>query len=281
MYNLCDISEIKRILAKFGFSFSKALGQNFIVNAGVCPRIAEQAGISEEDCVLEIGPGIGVLSAELAKCAYKVVAVELDKRLPEVLEYTLADFDNVEIVSGDALKMDLKSLIDEKFEGRKVHICANLPYYITSPLIMKFLEDGLPVEDITVMVQKEAADRICAQVGTRGSGALTVAVNYYAKAHKLFGVSRGSFMPSPNVDSAVIRLDIRKEPEIKVDEKKFFKLVKSAFAQRRKTAANAVSAGMGIPKDSVYNALRKSGLSENVRAEELTMEELALLCGNI
>ena len=282
MHNLSDIKEIKYILEKFGFSFSKSLGQNFIVNPGICPKIAESAEIGERDGVLEIGPGIGVLTSELAKKAAKVVAIELDKRLPAILNYTLEDFNNVKIIGADALKIDLRAVIDENFSDcEDVHICANIPYYITSPLIMKLLEDKLPVKDITVMVQKEAADRLCAEVGTRASGAITVAVNYFAVAQKLFTVSRGSFMPSPNVDSAAIKLTVRDNPDIAVDEEFFFKMVKAAFSKRRKTAVNAISTGMNIPKEQVASALEESGLECNVRAETMNMNELAALCGNL
>lgn len=282
MPNLSDISVIKDIMTRHGFSFSKALGQNFLVNPSVCPRMAEMCGIDENTGVIEVGPGIGVLTKELALRAKKVVSIELDDRLPAVLKETLADFDNVEIVEGDVLKTDLHKLIEEKFQGMKVVVCANLPYYITSPVIMYLLESKLPVEAVTVMIQKEVADRLCAEAGSRNAGAITVSVNYFAKAKKLFDVSRGSFMPAPNVDSAVIKLDVKKEPDIYVsDEKKFFRMVKAAFGMRRKTALNAISAGMGIPKADVERAILESGLDINVRAEKMTMEELARLCENL
>ena len=282
MPNLSDISVIKDIMTRHGFSFSKALGQNFLINPSVCPRMAEMCGIDENTGVIEVGPGIGVLTKELALRAKRVVSIELDDRLPAVLRETLAEFDNVEIVEGDVLKTDLHKLIEEKFKGMKVVVCANLPYYITSPVIMYLLESKLPIEAITVMIQKEVADRLCAEAGSRNAGAITVSVNYFAKAKKLFDVSRGSFMPAPNVDSAVIRLDVKKEPDIYVsDEKKFFRMVKAAFGMRRKTALNAISAGMGIPKADVERALLESGLDINVRAEKMTMEELAALCENL
>ncbi len=282
MKNLSDISVIKDVLSRHGFNFSKALGQNFLVNGSVCPRMAEMSGIDENTGVLEIGAGIGVLTMELAKRAKKVVCVELDSRLLPILDETLCDFDNIEIVNDDVMKVDLHKLIEEKFSGMRVVVCANLPYYITSPVITLLLESKLPVECITVMVQKEAADRLSAPVGSRDSGAITVCTNYYAEVKQLFNVSRGSFMPSPNVDSTVIRLDIRKEPAITVsDEKKFFKMVKAAFAQRRKTAVNSISSGMGLSKTQVTEALIRSGLEENVRAEKLTMQQLALLCENL
>lgn len=282
MANLSDISVIKEILSRNGFTFSKALGQNFLVNPSVCPKMAELCGADEETGVLEVGPGIGVLTKELALRAKKVVSIEIDERLPAVLSETLAGFDNVKIINDDIMKLDLKKLIQEEFPGMKVVVCANLPYYITSPVIMKLLESKLPIEAITVMIQKEVADRLCADAGTRNAGAITVSVNYFAKAKKLFDVSRGSFMPAPNVDSAVIRLDIKSEPDIFVsDEKKFFRMVKAAFGMRRKTALNAISAGMGISKSDVASAIEKSGLDLNVRAEKMTMEELAALCENL
>lgn len=282
MQNLSDISVIRSILEKHGFNFSKALGQNFLINPSVCPRMAEYSLADENTGVIEIGAGIGVLTAELAKIAKKVVCVELDTRLLPILDETLADFDNIEIVNADVMKTDLKALIEEKFQGMDVVVCANLPYYITSPVITMLLESRPPIKAVTVMIQKEAADRLCTPVGSRDSGAITVCTNYYAEVKQLFNVSRGSFMPAPNVDSTVIRLDIRETPAVKVsDEKKFFKMVKAAFAQRRKTALNSISSGMGLSKTQVAQALRNSGLDENVRAEKLTMDELALLCENL
>lgn len=282
MADLSDISTIKSILSKHGFTFSKALGQNFLVNGTVCPKMAQMCGAQAGVGVIEIGPGIGVLTKELAERADKVVAIELDERLPAVLSETLGDYSNVKIINDDVLKLDLNALIKEEFSDMRVVVCANLPYYITTPVIMKLLESRLPVESITVMVQKEVADRLCAQAGTRDAGAITVSVNYFAKAQKLFDVSKGSFMPSPKVDSAVIKLEIRSEPCVKVsDEKKFFRMVKGAFSMRRKTALNSVSVSMGIDKAVVANALEKCGLEPTVRAEKMTMQQLADLCENI
>lgn len=279
MNNLSDISVIKSVLSRHGFTFSKALGQNFIINPSVCPRIAEEGGAGEGVGVLEVGAGIGVLTAELAKRASKVVCVELDTRLLPVLDETLGEFDNVKIINGDILKVDIHRILEDEFGNMPVVVCANLPYYITSPVIMRLLESRLRIDSVTVMVQKEAAVRLCADVGSRDSGAVTVAVNYYAEAQKLFDVSRGSFMPSPNVDSAVIRLDILKNPPIEVsDEKFFFSMVKAAFSQRRKTASNGISAGMGISKPTVIEAIEAADLSPTVRAEALTMEQLGRLC---
>ena len=282
MQNLSDISVVRSVLSKHGFNFSKALGQNFLINPSVCPRMAENCGADENTGVIEIGAGIGVLTAELAKRAKKVVSIELDTRLLPVLEETLGEFDNVEIVNADVMKTDLHALIKEKFQGMDVVVCANLPYYITSPIITMLLEEKLPIKAITVMIQKEAADRLSTPVGSRDSGAITVCTNYYAEVRHLFNVSRGSFMPPPNVDSTVIKLEIRPEPAVKVsDEKKFFRMVKAAFAQRRKTAVNSIASGMGLSKNQVAEALSKSGLDVNMRAEKLTMEELAALSENL
>lgn len=279
MLELTDIGTIKALLARHGFHFSKALGQNFIVNPSVCPRMADESGIDSESGVIEIGAGIGVLTAELAKRAKKVVCIELDSKLLPILDETLADFDNIEIINADVLKTDLAALIEEKFGGMPVYVCANLPYYITSPVIMTLLESRLPLKAVTVMVQREAAQRLCAPVGSRLSGAVTVAVDYYAEARKLFDVSAGSFMPVPKVDSSVIRLDIREKPGIEVsDEKLFFSMVHAAFSQRRKTASNSISSGTGIPKAVVAEAIERCGFPPSVRAESMTAEQLAALC---
>ncbi len=276
--NLADINTVRSLLAKNGFTFKKSLGQNFLINPDVCPAMANAACDSETG-VIEIGPGIGVLTRELAKTAKKVIAIELDERLKKILPETLSGLDNVEVIYGDALKLDLNEIIKEKLSCCKsVAVCANLPYYITSPVIMNLLESRLPITSVTVMVQKEAAQRLCAEVGTREAGAVSVAVSYYAEPHILFGVSRASFMPPPNVDSAVIQLKIRKEPPIKVkNEKEFFRLVKCCFSQRRKTLVNAVSNTAGTDKDELRAALRALGLLETVRGEQLTMEQLAAL----
>lgn len=279
---LSNIGTIKDILGRHGFTFSKSLGQNFLINPSVCPKMAEQSGAKKGVGVIEVGPGIGVLTCQLAERADRVVAIELDKRLLPVLDETLAEYDNIRIINDDILKIDLKKLIETEFSGMEVVVCANLPYYITSPVIMKLLEDKLPINALTVMVQKEAAQRICAEVGTRQSGAVTVAVNYYAKPQILFGVSAGSFMPAPKVDSAVIRLDILKEPCVQVeDEELFFRVVKAAFSQRRKTLPNSLSAGLQISKLTVTNALNRANVPVNYRAEQLTMEQLAKISNAI
>lgn len=276
MEKLSNISNIKSILSRHGFTFSKSLGQNFLINPSVCPRMAEESGAGEGVGVIEIGPGIGVLTCELAKLADKVVAVELDKRLLPVLDETLAEFDNVKIINDDALKVDFHKLIKEEFGDMPVCVCANLPYYITSPVIMHLLESKLNVDAITVMVQKEAAQRICANCGSRQSSSLTVAVNYYANAELLFGVSAGSFMPAPKVDSAVIRLNINKTPPVKVDDEKLlFKVIQASFGQRRKTLPNSLSAGLGIPKDKINRILEQCEIPSNYRAEQLELSHFS------
>lgn len=276
--NLADINTLKNLLNREGFSFKKSLGQNFLIDPSVCPEMAKNS-TNKDSGVLEIGPGVGVLTRELSRYAKKVVAIELDERLKKILPITIGDFDNIEIIFGDAMKLDIKKIIEEKFlDCKNVSVCANLPYYITSPIIMMLLESKLPIESITVMVQKEAAERLCAEVGTRKAGAITVAVNYYAKAEILFEVDRNSFMPAPNVDSAVIKLNIRNKPLVIVkDEKKFFRLVKAAFAQRRKTFLNTVNNTLNIPKDEIKTALSQLGINETVRGEELKIEQLAEL----
>jgi len=275
MDNLTNLSYIKELLARHDFNFSKGLGQNFLVNPSVCPKIAENGNARSGFGIIEVGTGIGTLTAELAKRAEKVVAVEIDQRLLPVLEETLSEFDNIKVINDDILNVDLDALIKEEFEGMDVAVCANLPYYITSPIIMHFLESGVPVKSITVMVQKEAAQRLCAPVGTRESGAITVAVNYYGTAQMLFSVSRGSFIPAPNVDSAVIRIDVEKRYDLAPeDEKFFFSVVKGAFSQRRKTVSNSLSSMLGISKESVYETLRECGMSENMRIEQFDMESL-------
>lgn len=282
MKRLSDIGTIKEILSRYGFNFSKGLGQNFLINPSVCPRMAQLSGAGEGVGVIEIGPGIGVLTQELCALADKVVAVEIDKRLIPVLEETLGEFDNLKVINEDVLKLDLNKLIEDEFKGMRVVVCANLPYYITSPVIMKLLEDRLPIEAVTVMVQKEAAQRICAEVGSRESGAVTVAVNFYSKPEMCFTVSAGSFMPAPKVDSAVMRLNVYKEPLFKLeDDKKFFRVVKAAFAQRRKTVLNSISSSLGLEKQMVNKVLLECNINPQSRAEKLSMNDFAEIAGRI
>ena len=279
--NLSDVSEIKALLRKNGFNFSKALGQNFLIDPEVCPNMAEAAIPSGEYGVLEVGPGIGVLTVELAKRAKKVVSVELDDRLFPILTQTLADFDNIELVHGDIMKLDLHQLLQERFGDMPVVVCANLPYYITSPIITMLLSERLPIESITVMVQKEAAERLCAEVGTREAGAVTVAIAYYAQAEQLFFVPKESFLPSPKVDSEVIQLTLRETPGSDrgsaldaSEEPAFFSMVKAAFTQRRKTILNSLSAALHVSKEEHKESLAELSLSPSLRVESLTLQNL-------
>ena len=277
-YNLTDKATIEHLTGAEDFRFSKSLGQNFIINPDVCPRIALESGIDTDCGVIEIGPGIGVLTAELCKLAGKVVSIELDTKLAPILKKTLADFENSEVIYADALKTDIPALIQEKFPGMRVCVCANLPYYITTPIIMHLLRNGRGIESITVMVQKEAAARLCAKVGSRESGAITAAVDYYCEAQKLFDVGKNSFMPAPKVDSSVIKLTLREKPPVEVkDEAFFFAVIKAAFGQRRKTALNSLSSGLSLPKSVISQALAACGFETTVRAETMTMEDFAAL----
>ena len=278
MENLSNISVIRDVLSRHGFSFSKGLGQNFLINPTVCPRMAEMGNAKPGWGIIEIGAGAGVLTAELARRADKVVCIEIDSRLLPVLDETLAEFDNIKIVNEDVLKVDLHKLIEQEFAGMPVAVCANLPYYITSPIIMNLLEAHLPIASLTVMVQKEAAARLCAEPGSREVGAVSIAVRYYSDPKILFQVSRGSFLPAPDVDSTVIRLDVRDRPPVEVgSEEQFFKVVRAAFSQRRKTLPNTLSAGLGIPKSQAIEMLEKAGIPTNLRAEQLTLDQFALL----
>ena len=278
LMELTDIGVIKDLFARHGFSFSKTLGQNFLINPTVCPKIAELGGCGEGVCAIEIGTGVGVLTKELAKRCDKVVAVELDERLKPVLEETLAEFDNVEVVFADVMQTDLHKIIEEKFGGRETVVCANLPYYITSPVIMKILEERLPIKALTVMVQKEAADRICAKPATRECGAISYAVSWYSSPKILFRVNRGSFMPSPNVDSAVIRLDVKPERALPDDEeKRMFRIIKAGFSQRRKQLANPLSGAFGLDKKTLCDIFEQLKIKPTARAEEITLNDYAEL----
>lgn len=278
MKNLTDLNEVRHALSRHGIVLSKGMGQNFLINPTVCPRMAELSGADGSTGVIEVGPGIGVLTVELAKLAKRVVAIELDRRLEGLLAENLADYPNAEVIWGDVLETDLPALIAKKFvDCGKVIVCANLPYYITSPIIMGLLEQRLPLDSITVMVQREAAERMCAAVGNRASGAVTVSVHYYSEPEVLFRVSAGSFLPAPKVDSAVMKLSILREPPVDVgDEAVFRRLVRSGFSQRRKTLMNSVSSG-GFSKEQLGNALDECGIERTARIEQLTMEQLAAL----
>ena len=281
---LTDLSTIRDLCARYDFALSKGFGQNFIINPGICPRIAEEAGIGPGWGALEVGPGIGVLTEQLAKRADKVVSVEVDKRLEPLLAETMAGYDNFKLVMGDVLKVDLAALLKEEFGDRPVAVCANLPYYITSPILMRLLEEKLPVENITVMVQKEAAQRLCAAPGTREAGAISYAVAYYSTPKMLFTVQPGSFYPAPKVTSAVIRLDVHKQPAVEVpdgDEAGLFRLIRASFSQRRKTIANVVASGLNLPKPQVLEALRAAGLDARLRPEQLTLQDYCRLLGTL
>ena len=279
MPTLTDLSTVRDILSRHGFSFSKALGQNFLINPSVCPRMAElcHPDLTGDFAVLEIGPGIGVLTKELARVAKRVISIELDTRLLPILKETLADSPNVTVINGDAMKLDLAAILSEHAEGLPVVVCANLPYYITSPLLMRLLESRLPIAAVTVLVQKEAAVRLCARPATRECGAVTLAVRYFAEPEILFSVSKGSFIPAPKVDSSVIRLRLHGKPPCPIaDEALFFRLVHAAFQQRRKTLLNSLT-NAGFDKARIAEALQEVGLSPTARAEELTLEQFAAL----
>ena len=278
MINLTDMKTVRSILSRHGFHFSKKLGQNFLVDPSVCPRIAEEGNAAPGFGVLEIGPGIGTLTQQLALRAEKVTSVELDQRLLPILEETVGEFDNLHILHGDILQFDVPQLLEQEFPGMHVAVCANLPYYITTPILMHLLESGAPIDSITVMVQKEVAEKLQAPVGTRNSGAITAAVNYYGTVEMLFTVPRDSFLPPPNVDSAVIRIDVQKRYAADTKHPKhFFAMLKNGFSQRRKTLVNSLSATMHYEKPVLLDALRELGLSETVRMENLTMEQLVAL----
>lgn len=278
MLELTDMQIIRSLAKRHDFSFSKGLGQNFLIDPEVCPAIAEY-GIPSPECgVLEIGTGFGVLTQQLAMKSEQVVAVELDRRLKPVLAETLADFNNIRIVWQDIMKVDLREFLAEQFGSREVAVCANLPYYITSPILMHLLESDVKLKSITVMVQKEAAERLCAEIGSRNAGAVTAAVQLRGAAEQLFEVPRTAFYPSPKVDSAVIRITPYESPVCSGEQlSKVLRVVKAGFAQRRKTAVNALSAGLSLPKENVTAALAACGQSETVRFEKLDAETLLRL----
>ena len=280
MQRLSDISTIRAVLEKNGFHFSKALGQNFLINPSVCPRMAALSGAADCAGAVEVGPGIGVLTWELSQVAKKVVSIELDKRLLPVLDETLADCDNVKILNADVMKLDLRRMIEEEFPGGEVAVCANLPYYITSPVIMRLLEERLPVTSITVMVQKEVAQRICAEPGTAAYSAFSIYVQYHAKAEILFDVPADCFVPRPKVDSAVLKLVPLDKPAVETkDEKLFFSLVRAAFNMRRKTLVNALGPVLGssMSKEEITALVEAAGLDARVRGERLSLAEYAKL----
>ena len=275
MPELTDISVIRALCEKYDFALSKGFGQNFIINPGIPTKIVDASGVDKRYGVIEIGPGIGVLTKELAKRAAKVVSIEVDERLPPLLAETMAGVDNFKLVLQDVLKVDLKALIEAEFPGMPVAVCANLPYYITSPILTALLEAEC-FQAVTVMVQKEAADRLAAVPGTRASSAISCAVNYYATSRLMFTAAPGSFYPAPKVTSAVVRMDIRPTPAVQVeDEDGYFALIRAAFGQRRKTAANAIAGGLNLPKEKVIAAIEASGFDARIRPEALTLSDFA------
>lgn len=273
-------SATKEIINKYSFAFQKKFGQNFLIDSNVLESIIRGAEITKDDFVLEIGPGIGTMTQYLCEAARQVVVVEIDKMLIPILEDTLSEYDNVEVINQDVLKVDIKSLAEEKNNGKPIKVVANLPYYITTPIIMGLFESGVPIDSITIMVQKEVADRMQTGPGSKDYGALSLAVQYYATAKVILNVSATCFMPRPNVDSAVIKLTRHKEPTVNVaDEKLMFKIIRASFNQRRKTLQNGLynSSELRIPKEKTVAALEEMGLTPTIRGEKLSLEEFALL----
>lgn len=270
----------KEIINKYGFAFQKKFGQNFLIDSNILENIVSAAGITKDDFVLEIGPGIGTMTQYLCEAAKQVVAVEIDKMLIPILKDTLSEYDNVEVINEDVLKVDIKSLAEEKNGGKPIKVVANLPYYITTPIIMGLFESGVPIDSITIMVQKEVADRMQTGPGSKDYGALSLAVQYYATAKVILNVSATCFMPRPNVDSAVIKLTRHKEPTVNVaDEKLMFKIIRASFNQRRKTLVNGLknSPELSFSKEQIVKAIEKIGKPETIRGEALTLEEFAEL----
>lgn len=278
--NLCNPAELKALLNRHGFNFSKTLGQNFLIDKNVLDKIVSASELNENSCVLEIGPGAGTLTRRLAETGARCTAVEIDKALLPILGETLAGFDNFNLINSDILKVDLKRLINDEFDNKPFHVIANLPYYITTPIIMQILESRLPVVSMTLMVQKEVADRMCATCGSKEYGALSVAVQYYTIPTVICRAEPHCFIPQPKVASSVVHLKVSATPTVTVsDEKKFFAIVKSSFGQRRKTLLNALSKSpyFSANKDSVRSALVQMGVDENIRGEKLSISQFAKL----
>ena len=267
------------ILKKYNFSFQKRFGQNFLIDTHVLEKIVDEAGIDEDDCVLEIGPGIGTMTQYLCERAGRVIAVEIDKALIPILNYTLSSYSNVEIINEDILKVDITNLCNKYNNGRPIKVVANLPYYITTPIIMGLFESGCPLESITIMVQKEVADRMKCGPGSKDYGALSLAVQFYSNPEIVANVSPESFIPKPGVGSAVIRLTRYPKPPVEVDDEKYmFKLIRAAFNMRRKTMVNSLMSGnLGLTKEEILSAIDKLNLSPQVRGEALTLNEFAAL----
>lgn len=282
MDRLSSHKATKEVVQKHNFKFSKSLGQNFLIDTNVIDKILEGARVKEGDYVIEVGPGIGTLTKEMGRTAEKVVAIEIDKTLIPILEETLSDFPNIEVINQDILKVNVQELVKEKLNGGPVKLVANLPYYITTPIVMKFLEEDIPVTDIVVMVQKEVADRMNAKPSTKDYGALSVAVQYYCDTEIVAKAPRHMFVPQPNVDSIVIGLHVRDEKKYVVDnEEIFFKTVKASFGQRRKTLLNSLG-GLGfLSKDQIREALQAANIDEKRRGETLSIDEFANLSNEI
>ena len=280
MANLGIPSNTIEVLQKYNFNFQKKFGQNFLIDTHVLEKIISAAQITKEDCVVEIGPGIGTMTQYLAEAAGHVVAVEIDKNLIPILADTLSAYDNVEVINEDILKVDINRLVQEKNGGRPIKVVANLPYYITTPIIMGLFESHVPMDSITIMVQKEVADRMQEGPGTKDYGALSLAVQYYAKPEIVANVPPNCFIPRPNVGSAVIRLTRYQEPPVQVNnESLMFGLIRASFNQRRKTLVNGLgnASNVSVSKDAVKEALAQMGLSETIRGEALTLEQFAQL----
>ena len=277
---LTSVKTIRDLCQMFGFDFSKGLGQNFLLDSAVLDKICEAASGTEG--VLEIGPGFGVLTKELSKNFEKVISVEIDKTLLPVLSYTLEECKNVKIINEDFMKLNVKKMLCEEFNSKKVSVAANLPYYITTPIVTSLLEGGYDIANIVVMVQKEVAERFCAKPGTKEYGAITVLCNYYTVPEIICKVPASSFYPTPKVDSAVVCMHVCEEPRVKVkNEKLFFKIVKAAFAQRRKTLLNCLASGFGMEKAIISEVLNKSSIEPNIRGERLGIEEFARICDTL
>ena len=284
MAYLSNPTETKAVLDMFGFSFAKKYGQNFLIDGNIVSNIVKNAGITKEDTVLEIGPGIGTMTQVLCEQAKNVIAVEIDKRLIDVLTFTLRDYDNVTVINSDILKCNIEELCKQYSSNGRLKVVANLPYYITTPIIMELLEknNNSVIESITVMIQKEVAERLGAEPGNKDYSAITLSINYYSDANIVMTVPASCFMPRPNVDSAVIRMDIYDKPPVAtMDEVKMFKVIKAAFSQRRKTLVNSVSSSTDIAKETILKSLNEMGLSESVRGETLSLEQFAELSDRI
>ncbi|MBQ4556923.1 MAG: 16S rRNA (adenine(1518)-N(6)/adenine(1519)-N(6))-dimethyltransferase RsmA [Clostridia bacterium] len=277
--NLCDIRTVRDILSAFGTGTKKSFGQNFLINQSIPERIAENCCDDNDSVIIEIGPGIGCLTAELAKRYKKVIAFEIDETLIPVLKYTLGEFKNVEVINQDIMEVDLAAVISEKAQGEKISVCANLPYYITTPILMRLLESRIAFDSITVMVQAEVAARLSAAPGTADYGAITASLCYYGQPQKLFTVSAGNFMPAPKVNSAVVRIDLyREKPVVPKDEDRFFKVIKAAFGQRRKTLVNALQTGFpNYSKEDLTAIITECGFDERVRGEKLSTADFAAI----